>query len=291
MLGVRTSVIGLIEGAAESVASLLKLYSGWLSDKLGTRKWLAVAGYSLSTLAKPFLVIASTWGAVLAVRISDRIGKGIRTAPRDALIADSIDEKQRGFAFGLHRAGDTAGALIGQLIAIGVVWLMQAGAAKLAASTFHRLVLISIIPAVLAVIVLVVGCARCSGEEWLRAAAHTGGAGRAVPPLSAGGHVVHAGQLGGCVHYSAGAGARPERDRHPGDAGDVQPDLCGVRNPGGQAVRSHWEAAADPRRVADLRGAVSGVCAGRSRVADLGTVWAVRAVLCGFRGIGESVRR
>ena len=102
ILGVRFSVVGLIEGVAETTASLLKVFSGWLSDRLGDRKWLTVAGYSLSTIAKPFLYFATTWGAVLAVRFTDRVGKGIRTAPRDALVADSIDEKRRGLAFGLQ---------------------------------------------------------------------------------------------------------------------------------------------------------------------------------------------
>ena len=157
VLGVRTGVIGLIEGLAETTASLLKLYSGWLSDRLGQRKWLTVAGYSLSTLAKPFLYLATSWGGVLAVRLVDRIGKGIRTAPRDALIADSIDNRQRGLAFGLHRAGDTAGAALGLLIALVVVWLVQGSSLLLARPTFQLVVLFSIVPAVLAVLVLVVG--------------------------------------------------------------------------------------------------------------------------------------
>ncbi len=157
VLGVRTSVIGLIEGVAETSSSLLKVFSGWLSDRLGDRKWLTVAGYSLSTLAKPFLVVANTWGAVLAVRFADRVGKGIRTAPRDALVADSIDEKRRGLAFGLHRAGDTAGALIGLLIALGVVYALQGADLTLQRPTFQTLVLISIAPAVLAVLVLAAG--------------------------------------------------------------------------------------------------------------------------------------
>jgi MFS family permease len=157
ILGVRTSVIGLIEGVAETTASLLKVFSGWLSDRLGDRKWLAVGGYSLSTLAKPFLLVANTWGAVLAVRFADRVGKGIRTAPRDALVADSIDEKRRGLAFGLHRAGDTAGAVVGLLIALIVVYLLQGRDLTLAQPTFRVVVLLSIPPAVLAVLVLAVG--------------------------------------------------------------------------------------------------------------------------------------
>jgi MFS family permease len=157
VLGVRLSVVGLIEGVAETTASLLKVFSGWLSDRLGDRKWLTVAGYSLSTLAKPFLYVANTWGAVLAVRFVDRVGKGIRTAPRDALVADSIDAKRRGLAFGLHRAGDTAGAMIGLLIALGVVYALQGADLTLQRPTFQTIVLISIVPAVLAVLVLVVG--------------------------------------------------------------------------------------------------------------------------------------
>lgn len=157
ILGVRTSVIGLIEGVAETTASLLKVFSGWLSDRLGDRKWLAVGGYSLSTLAKPFLLVANTWGAVLAVRFTDRVGKGIRTAPRDALVADSIDAKHRGLAFSLHRAGDTAGAVVGLLIALIVVYLLQGRDLTLAQPTFRVIVLFSIPPAVLAVLVLALG--------------------------------------------------------------------------------------------------------------------------------------
>jgi MFS family permease len=152
-----TAVIGLIDGIAETTASLMKIYSGALSDKLGKRKWLTVLGYGLSTIAKPFLYFAQTWHWVLGVRFTDRMGKGIRTAPRDALIAGSIDEKQRGLAFGLHRAGDTAGAFIGLLIATLIIWWTQAGDAQLLERTFHVIILVSIIPAVLAVVVLALG--------------------------------------------------------------------------------------------------------------------------------------
>jgi MFS family permease len=156
VLGAPTSVIGLIEGVAEATASLLKTVSGWLSDKLRQRKWITVAGYALSTLAKPFLFAASTWQAVLAVRFVDRAGKGIRTAPRDALIADTVDERQRGFAFGLHRAGDTAGAFVGMGIALIVVLATQSQALALTRETWQRIILISIIPAVLGVLTLAI---------------------------------------------------------------------------------------------------------------------------------------
>jgi MFS family permease len=157
ILGVRTAVIGLIDGVAETTASLLKIYSGVLSDKLGNRKWLAVIGYGLSTVSKPFLYFANTWGWVLGVRFGDRAGKGIRTAPRDALVATSVDENNRGLAFGLHRAGDTAGAFLGIGIAALIIWLTQTNESLLSVRTFRIAVLASIFPAVLAVVVLALG--------------------------------------------------------------------------------------------------------------------------------------
>jgi MFS family permease len=156
-LGVQTAIIGLIEGVAESTASILKLFSGWLSDKLHSRKWLAVVGYGLSALSKPFFYFASSWEMIAGVRWADRMGKGIRTAPRDALVADSVDEKTRGFAFGFHRAADTAGAMLGLIIALVAIWLTQSTALKLGVDTFHIVVLISLLPAFLAVISLVIG--------------------------------------------------------------------------------------------------------------------------------------
>jgi MFS family permease len=157
VLGIRTSVIGLIEGIAEATSSLLKVFSGWFSDRLRARKGLAVAGYALSAFSKPFFYFANSWGLVAAIRWADRVGKGIRTAPRDALVADSVDEQNRGLAFGFHRAADTAGALVGILIALLVVWLAQRGAAQLSRSTFQTVVLISIIPGVLGVLTLALG--------------------------------------------------------------------------------------------------------------------------------------
>lgn len=157
VLGVKTSLIGLVEGIAESTASLLKLFSGWLSDKLRARKWLAVAGYAISALAKPFFYFANSWGWVAGVRWVDRVGKGIRTAPRDALVADSIDESQRGLAFGFHRAADTGGAMVGLLIALGLVWAAQSASVSLNLDTFRLVVLVSLVPAFLSVLSLAVG--------------------------------------------------------------------------------------------------------------------------------------
>lgn len=157
VLGVQTSIIGLIDGIAETTASLVKIYSGALSDRLGKRKWLTVIGYAISTLSKPFLYLASTWEWVLGVRFSDRVGKGIRTAPRDALLADSTNPTQRGLAFGVHRAGDTAGAFVGLGIAALIIWLTQKGTTELTRHTFQIVVLASIIPAILAVLTLALG--------------------------------------------------------------------------------------------------------------------------------------
>jgi MFS family permease len=157
VLGVGTAVIGLIEGVAESTASLLKVFAGGLSDRLGARKPLAAGGYVLSALAKPLFLLAGSWGVVAGARWADRVGKGVRTAPRDALIADSIRASDRGLAFGLHRAADTGGAVLGLLIAIAVVAHVQGKTSELSRDTFRILVLASLVPALLAVMTVVLG--------------------------------------------------------------------------------------------------------------------------------------
>jgi MFS family permease len=115
--------LGVIEGAAESLASLLKLFAGAWSDRVGKRKNLAVAGYAVAALARPLIGLATAPWQVLGLRLADRFGKGVRTAPRDALIADSTDESIRGRAFGFHRAMDHLGAAIGPLVAMLFLWL------------------------------------------------------------------------------------------------------------------------------------------------------------------------
>jgi MFS family permease len=125
-LGVSVAVVGLIEGIAEATASIVKVFSGWLSDRLGNRKLLTVAGYALGALTKPIFAIAVTPYEVLGARFADRIGKGIRGAPRDALVADVTPEAIRGKAYGVRQALDTVGAFAGPLLAIGLM-LVYAG--------------------------------------------------------------------------------------------------------------------------------------------------------------------
>ncbi|HEX7492523.1 MAG TPA: MFS transporter [Candidatus Limnocylindrales bacterium] len=151
------AVIGLIEGVAESTASILKLISGALSDRLSRRRLLVGIGYGTSVVAKAFYLVATAWPVVLIGRVGDRFGKGIRTSPRDALIADSTAPENRGVAYGLHRAMDTTGAFAGVLVAAAVIWITEGSAANLTADAFRILVLLALIPGVLAIVTIVVG--------------------------------------------------------------------------------------------------------------------------------------
>ncbi len=146
VLGVNKSVIGLIEGIAESTASLLKVFSGWFSDLIGKRKILLIAGYGISTLSRPLIAVSNTWHQVLAFRFVDRVGKGIRGAPRDAIVAESSRRDQLGRSFGFQRAMDTFGAVLGPSAAFIILTL---------APQDYRLVFwLSALPAALAVLVI-----------------------------------------------------------------------------------------------------------------------------------------
>ena len=151
------AIIGLIEGVAESTAAGLKLVSGVLSDRVGRRRFLVGIGYGGSTLAKVLYLLATSWPIVLLARVGDRFGKGIRTAPRDALIADSTDDRYRGRAFGFHRAMDSLGAFLGVIAALLVVMAVDGQANKLDAKAFNLVALLALIPAVLAIGVVFVG--------------------------------------------------------------------------------------------------------------------------------------
>lgn len=146
-LGVSVTVVGLIDGIAESTASISKVFSGYLSDRFGRRKPLILLGYGLGALSKPFFAMAGTATMVLSARFADRIGKGIRGAPRDALVADVTPLSIRGRAFGLRQALDTVGAFLGPLLAIGLMFVF--------ANDMRSVFWIAAIPAVIAVLLIV----------------------------------------------------------------------------------------------------------------------------------------
>lgn len=146
-LGVSKSMIGLIEGIAESTASILKVFSGWLSDRLGNRKWLMAIGYGISTLSRPLVALATGWRLVLGSRFVDRFGKGVRTAPRDAIIAESTDHSSLGKAFGFHRAMDTMGAVAGPALAFFLL--------RLLANDYRKIFWLSMIPGIIAVLLII----------------------------------------------------------------------------------------------------------------------------------------
>ena len=148
-LGASALTIGLIEGGAEATALMVKIFSGMLSDYMGKRKWLAVTGYALAAITKPVFAIASSSSAILGARLMDRIGKGIRGAPRDALIADIAPLHLRGASFGLRQSLDTVGAFVGPLIATGLMLIW--------ANDFRAIFWVAVIPAFLAVALLILG--------------------------------------------------------------------------------------------------------------------------------------
>ncbi|HEY3746316.1 MAG TPA: MFS transporter, partial [Gemmatimonadaceae bacterium] len=163
VLGANASFIGAIEGVAETTASLLKLLSGWWSDKVGSRKTLVVAGYGIASIVRPFTAMAHTASQVLMIRLTDRIGKGIRTSPRDALLADSAPISARGRAFGFHAAADNAGAVVGPLLAFLFLKLQGVGSfdgtKRLLAhdeQALRNVFWLSAVPALVAMIVLII---------------------------------------------------------------------------------------------------------------------------------------
>jgi MFS family permease len=147
-LGAGPAVVGLIEGVAEAVASILKLVSGRLADRGWNRKALVVGGYGVSNAARPLIGLALGWGWVLGLRFLDRVGKGLRTAPRDAILSASVDNRVRGRAFGFHRALDHAGAMVGPLLAFG---LLQAQV------DMRHVFLLSVVPGLLVLALLLLG--------------------------------------------------------------------------------------------------------------------------------------
>lgn len=154
-LGASPAIVGLIEGAAESVSGFLKLFAGYFSDRRGKRKGFVVLGYALAGIARPLLAFATSWYQVLAIRLTDRVGKGIRGAPRDAMIADAAGVEQRGLAYGFHRAMDNVGAVVGPLIGYLLVLLFVVDRNSPTAADFTQIFLFASIPALAAVLVAV----------------------------------------------------------------------------------------------------------------------------------------
>jgi MFS family permease len=148
-LGTRVLTVGLIEGVAEATALIVKVFSGVLSDYMGRRKPLALLGYGLAAFSKPLFALASTAGLILTARLLDRVGKGIRGAPRDALVADLAPPAMRGAAFGLRQALDTVGAFLGPVLAVGLMLLW--------ANDFRAVFWVAVIPAFMSVAVLAFG--------------------------------------------------------------------------------------------------------------------------------------
>jgi MFS family permease len=147
--------VGFIGGLTESFDAIFRIFSGRLSDRIKKRKLLAVLGYGFSTLCKPFMLLANVWEGVLAVRFGDRLGKGIRSSPRDALIADSVVAEKRGKSFGFHRAMDSSGAVLGLAIAAIMIYAFQGTGLALTRQAYRWIVIVGVIPALFAVLVLI----------------------------------------------------------------------------------------------------------------------------------------
>ena len=208
VLGTSASFIGVIEGAAESTASLLKLASGWWSDRVRRRKPLVVAGYVIASVARPLVAIAQSAGQVLAIRLTDRVGKGIRSSPRDALIADSVDASIRGRAFGFHRAADHLGAVVGPLVAYGVLRWWQG-------ASLRGVFWLAAVPGAIAVAVLILfvrerGRGAADGESGLPA--------RGPPPST----TIPRRPSSSLTRFPP----RPSPPRLDGDSGHFSPSSC-----------------------------------------------------------------
>lgn len=184
-IGASAGMLGVIEGAAETTASLLKLASGWWSDRVRRRKPLVVFGYTLAAVARPLIAAAQTTTQVLAIRLTDRVGKGIRNSPRDALIAESVDPSVRGRAYGFHRAADHAGAVVGPLVAFALIQRF--------AFDVRSVFWLAAVPAALAVITVVV---------FVREAARS-----PLAPGASAEHLQPAARAAGAENVVAGAGS------------------------------------------------------------------------------------
>src|SRR5262245_19640437 len=161
VLGAGALSLGVIEGVAEGVNSLLKILSGWMSDRRARRKPIVIGGYALSSLSRPFIAIVNSWQQVLVIRVLDRTGKGIRGAPRDAMLAQFAASDARGRIFGFHRAMDHTGAIVGPLLATGVLFL--------APENYRLVFALTIVPGLIAVWLLFLVPEKTMAAEATRA--------------------------------------------------------------------------------------------------------------------------
>jgi len=198
-LGAGPAFLGIIEGIAETTASLAKLWSGFLSDRVKRRKILVVAGYGVASFVRPFLALAAAPWHVLVVRFTDRIGKGVRSAPRDALLVDSVPASRRGAAFGIHRAADHAGSILGPLVAAGILFL--------APGNLRLVFALTAIPGLITVLILVRGV-------------------KEVPPGE-----VDGGEVVGVQPGSASEGSAPEGPVSE-ESADLAPEALSLRDLG-----------------------------------------------------------
>jgi MFS family permease len=226
VLGVDKAVIGLIEGIAETTASTVKLGSGWLADRFRRRKLLMGLGYGVSAASRPLLALSGSWGQVLGARFIDRFGKGVRTAPRDAIVADASSARRLGRNFGFHRAMDQFGAVVGPAIAFLIL--------RATPGAYRTVFWISIIPAIIAVLVIVFFIQERRPPGPAR-----------VPPTLDGG--------GGGIGGPGGAGRPgPEPDAGAPGVATASADRPGPAPAAGRAKRGWWA------RLHDLRGPLLG---------------------------------
>ena len=272
------AVLGLIEGVAETTASLLKLFSGVWSDRSGRKKPLVLAGYGLSTLVRPLVGFATGWGHVLAVRFCDRIGKGVRTSPRDALVAAYVPPAQRGKAFGLQRSMDHLGAVLGPVAA----FLLLAGGISL-----RSVFLLSIVPglaavAVLAFLVRDAPAADVRSPHGDRAARRRTFAG--VPPVPAPRRPVHPRERERRLPHPPGRGFRSARAVRPAAVGGVPRREIVPLGPRGSPLRPDPKEVAGGGRLVRVRRLLRGLLRRARRGRDGRRLPAVRAVRGGVRG-------
>jgi MFS family permease len=209
------SIVGLVDGAAQATQNIVQGFSGALSDKLQKRKSIALAGYLLAAIAKPLTGLATAWQGVLGARLLDRFGAGARSAPRDALIASSVDEQDRGRAFGLEGVGDNAGAFLGPLLAVFLLYAMHIG--------MRGIFYLAVIPGLLAfLMVLLVKGATVRHRGQIKDKCQSPAVSAKLLDISAGHRALRDRQFQQCVSDPADA-------RHWRLSGADDPDLCGLQ--------------------------------------------------------------